>query len=106
MPRMVSQRDFAPARNLRAPSLPSHAPHGSPPVQPLATLRAELAAQFAGHYEQLRFHHELLIVDEAQQMAAVSWRCEHGLDNTLALPPLRILQRALSQAACRQPWGE
>lgn len=72
-----------------------------------AEIRAAFEAQFAGRYGQLRFIRDQLIVDEVTQQAAVSWRCEHGLDSTLpAAAPMRWLQRSLALVAGRAPYWE
>lgn len=71
-----------------------------------AAIRAEFTAQFEGRYGQLRFLRDLLIVDEQQQTAAVSWRCEHGLAAPSATPPLQLVQRALAWLAGPRPYWE
>ena len=71
-----------------------------------AEIRAAFAAQFAGRFGQLRFIRDKLIVDEAQQQAAVSWKCEHDLVSLLPGAPFRWLQRSVSALAGRRPWWE
>jgi len=69
-----------------------------------AAIRAEFEAQFAGRYGRLRFLREQLIVDEAMQQAAVSWRCVHDLADSGAPAPVQWLQRAVAHVAGAQPW--
>lgn len=71
-----------------------------------AEIRAAFAAQFAGRYGRLRFIRDRLIVDEATQQVAVSWRCEHELDSDLPSAPLRWLQRSLAVLAGKKPYWE
>ena len=71
-----------------------------------AEIRAAFAAQFAGRFGQLRFIRDKLIVDEATQQAAVSWRCEHGLASGLPVAPLRWLQRSLAVVMGQKPYWE
>lgn len=69
-------------------------------------IRAAFEAQFAGRYGRLRFIKDKLIVDEATQQAAVSWRCEHELGTALTAAPLRLLQRSLAVLAGKKPYWE
>ncbi|MDP2226503.1 MAG: nuclear transport factor 2 family protein [Moraxellaceae bacterium] len=71
-----------------------------------AAIRAEFEAQFAGRYGRLRFVRERLLVDEAQQEAAVSWRCEHLLVPGADATALRWLQRSLSVVTGRRPYWQ
>ncbi len=71
-----------------------------------ADIRAEFRAQFAGRYGQLRFIRDKLVVDAQNQMAAVSWRCEHGLEGNLGSAPLRLLQRAVALVVGPKPYWE
>ncbi len=71
-----------------------------------AEIRAAFVPQFAGRFGQLRFIRDQLIVDEAQQQAAVSWTCEHDLASPLPAALLRWLQRSLSTLAGRRPRWE
>lgn len=69
-------------------------------------IRAAFEAQFAGRYGRLRFIRDKLIVDTAMQQAAVSWRCEHGLDADIAPATRRILQRSLALLTGKKPYWE
>jgi len=72
----------------------------------LSDIRAEFEVQFAGRYGQMRFTRDKLIVDAETEMVAVSWRCEHHLDNDLASAPTRLLQRFLAGVVGRTPYWE
>lgn len=69
-------------------------------------VRAAFAAQFAGRYGQLRFIRDKLVVDEAMQQAAVSWKCEHDLTSSLPARPLRWLQRLLAILFGHRPYWD
>lgn len=71
-----------------------------------AEIRAAFVAQFAGQFGQLRFIRDWLVVDEATQQAAVSWRCEHVLVSDLPALPWRWLQRTLAVVAGKKPYWE
>lgn len=71
-----------------------------------AEIRAAFAPQFAERYGRLRFIRDTLIVDEATQQAAVSWRCEHDLGSGQPGRPLRWLQRSLAAVVGSRPYWE
>lgn len=45
-----------------------------------AAIRAALAPQFRGDYGRIRFYTDRIIVDEQSRQAAISWVCEHTID--------------------------
>lgn len=69
-------------------------------------IRSAFALQFAGRYGRMRFIKDKLIIDEATQQAAISWRCEHGLDADIAPATRRLLQRALSLVTGKKPFWQ
>ncbi|HEX6590386.1 MAG TPA: nuclear transport factor 2 family protein [Moraxellaceae bacterium] len=68
-----------------------------------AAIREEFSAQFAGRYGRLRFLRDKLIVDAEAGLAAVSWRCEHGLEGS---GPHPLLRRGLALLTGRKPYWE
>jgi len=54
----------------------------------------------------MRFIRDKLIVDEENNMAAVSWRCEHNLPGQSGNSPRRVLLRALAFLMGRRPYWE
>jgi hypothetical protein len=54
----------------------------------------------------MRFIRDKLIVDVENEMAAVSWRCEHGLDSDVGSASRRLLLRALALVVGRKPYWQ